>query len=73
MLADGAFSLCRGLMENVSKRLIVSAELSRVTADAVDDRNDNLLLELGKQFEEEPGAKERAFEALRRHRAEHGC
>ena len=61
------------LMEIVQDHLIRIADLSRATADAVGNRNENLTLELDSEVEKEIGAKERALGALRQHREEHGC
>jgi hypothetical protein len=63
-------------MENVSRHLLRIAELSRVTADAVADRNDHLVVELDKQFEEELGRKSapsKLSPASRRTRLLIGC
>lgn len=61
------------LIEEVQDHLIRIAELSRATADAVANRNENLTRELDKQVEAEVGKKERALGRLRQHREEHGC
>jgi hypothetical protein len=61
------------LMGKVQQHLIRLAELSRATADAKSDRNDNLARELDHEVENELGAEERALGALRHHREEHGC
>jgi hypothetical protein len=61
------------LMDRVQTHLHRIADLSRATAEAVRNRNENLTRELDKQVENELGAKERALGALRQHRHEHGC
>jgi hypothetical protein len=61
------------LMEKVQYHLIRIADLSRATAEAVANQNENLVRELDKQVESELGSKERALGALREHRREHGC
>jgi hypothetical protein len=61
------------LMDRVQQHLHRIAELSRDTAEAVRNRNENLTRELDKLVENEIGAKERALGAMRQHRDEHGC
>jgi hypothetical protein len=61
------------LMEVVQQHLLRIAELSRATADAVANRNENMTRELDREVEEEIGRKERALGALRQHRHDHGC
>jgi hypothetical protein len=63
----------QSLMVEVQTHLLRIADLSRATAEAVANRNENLTRELDKQVEEEIGAKERALGALREHRRDHGC
>jgi hypothetical protein len=54
----------QGLIERVQKHLLRIAELSRATADAVANRNENLTRQLDIQVEKEIGEKERALGAL---------
>lgn len=61
------------LIDTVQLHLIRIAELSRATADAVVNRNENLTQVLDTQVETELGKKERALGALRQHRRDHGC
>ena len=61
------------LMVEVQTHLLRIADLSRATAEAVANRNENLTRELDKLVEMEIGAKERALGALRQHRRDHGC
>ncbi len=60
-------------MDKVQEHLMKIAELSKATALAVQNRNENLTRELDRQTEQELGAKERALGASRQHRADHGC
>ena len=61
------------LIDCVQQHLIRIADLSRATAEALQNGNDNLALELDQETEHELGKKERALGALREHRHEHGC
>lgn len=61
------------LSNDVQHHLIRISELSRATAEAVKNRNENLTRKLDEEVEREIGAKERALGALREHCAEHGC
>ncbi len=61
------------LVEIVQAHLMQIAHLSRSTADALANRNENLAHDLDSEVEREIGAKERAMGALRQHREEHGC
>ena len=61
------------LIASVQQHLLRIAELSRATAEAVGNRNENLTRGLDKQVEAEVGKKERALGALRQHREEHRC
>jgi hypothetical protein len=75
-MADQASPSCeqqQKLIDLVLDHLMRIAELSRATADALANRNENLARELDKRVENEIGSKERAFGALRQHREEHGC
>jgi hypothetical protein len=75
-MSDGAPPTCseqQRLIDEVLDHLLLIAELSRDTADAVANRNENLTHELDKAVEREIGKKERALGALRQHREEHGC
>jgi hypothetical protein len=76
MMATNAPQTCQKqqeLSDHVQQILIHIADLSRATADAVKDRNENLVRELDKLLETKIGAKERALGALGQHRQEHGC
>ncbi len=61
------------LIHVVQDHLMRISELTRATSDAVADGNEHLAQELDRACEGEIGAKERAFGALKQHRAEHGC
>jgi hypothetical protein len=61
------------LIEVVQNHLFRIAELSRATADALINRNENMTRELDREVEHEIGKKERALGALRQHRHDHGC
>ena len=61
------------LMDCVQAHLMRIADLSRATASAIANRNENLTRDLDLEAEQEIGAKERALGALRQHRKEHGC
>jgi hypothetical protein len=63
----------QSLIDCVQQHLLRIADLSRDTAEAVANRNENLTRELDSQVEKELGEKERALGALRQHREEHGC
>ena len=49
------------------------SELTRATAEALRNGNENFAAELDKQVDIEFGKKERAMGALHQHRKEHGC
>ena len=61
------------LSEIVQAHLMQIASLSRATADALANQNENLAHDLDREVEREIGEKERAMGALRQHRVEHGC
>ena len=61
------------LIDKVQKHLMRISELTRATAEALANGNENFAAELDKQVDVEFGRKERAMGALQQHRKEHGC
>jgi hypothetical protein len=61
------------LVQETQAHLIRLSELARLEADAIANRNENLILALDQDIENTLGLKERALGALHGHRKEHGC
>jgi hypothetical protein len=61
------------LIDKVQEHLMRISELTRATAEALRNGNENFAAELDKQVDLEFGRKERAMGALQQHRKEHGC
>ena len=61
------------LINQVQEHLMRISELTRATAEALRNGNENFAAELDKQVDIEFGKKERAMGALQQHRKEHGC
>lgn len=61
------------LIDVVLGHLFRISDLSRVTAQALSDRNEALVTDLDKQAELALGEKERSLGAFKQHRQEHGC
>ena len=61
------------LIDRVQEHLVRIAELTRASAEALRNGNENLAAELDRQVDIEFGKKERAMRALQQHRKEHGC